>query len=138
VDEAIADPPYVHDEPVAVDAELVAQPAGVGVQRPRGAEVANAPDLAQELVLREDPRRLAGQHAQQRELLLREGERLAAQPRRARLRVDVELADAQSPGPAAVVGAAQQRRQAAAQLRVRERLADVVVGPAPETAPPAR
>src|SRR6476469_10133773 len=93
-----------------------------------------APDLAQELVLREHPRRLAGEHAQQRELLLREGERLATQPCCTRLRVDVELADAQASGPAPVVGAAQQRRQSAAELRVRERFADVVVGPALEPA----
>ena len=57
-----------------------------------------------------------GQRAQQRELLLRQLDRRAAQPHDARRRVDLELADAQAPGAPAHVGAAQQRLDARAQL----------------------
>ena len=75
-----------------------------------------------------------GQRAHERELLLRQLDRRAPQAHHARRRVDLELADAQPPGPPAHVGAAQQRLHPRAQLGVAERLADVVVAAALEAA----
>ena len=134
VDEPVAHAPDVHEELVALDAELLAQAAGVGVQRPRGAEGAKAPDLAQELLLGEDARGRGGERPQQRELLRRQRQRPSADGRHARHRVELQLADAQHPALQPRAGAAQDGRDPVAQLDVDEGLDHVVVDAALEPA----
>src|SRR4051812_24792280 len=70
VGQAIPDAPDVDDVAVAAHAELVAQTAGMRIQRSRRGGRMVAPDGAQQLLLREDPRRLGRERAQERELLL--------------------------------------------------------------------
>ena len=94
-----------------------------------------APDVAQQLGLREDPRRLAGERLQQRELLLRQ-ERPASRARapRATSGSSSSVPDAQQPAPAAGPRAPQQRADPQPQLAVGERLRHEVVAPALEPA----
>ena len=136
VDQPVAHAPDVDHEAVAAAAELVAQPARVRVQRAGAAQRPEAPDRAQELVLREHARGVGGQRAHERELLLGELDRRAAQPDDPRRRVDFELADAQASRAPAHVGAPQQSLDPRAQLGVAERLADVVVATAVEPPQP--
>jgi hypothetical protein len=91
----------------------VAQPAGVRV------EVRVLPSVRKPQIVRRSSsfvKTRVGRTASvrsERELLLRELDRRAAQAHHARRRVDLELADAQAPGAPAHVGAAQQRLDAA-------------------------
>ena len=66
VDQAVADAPAVDDEAAVLGVELAPQPAGVRVERPRAAQRAEAPDVAQQLLLGEDPGRVGGERPQQR------------------------------------------------------------------------
>ena len=62
VDELVAHPPDVDDEAaVGAERELPPEARRVRVERPRAAERPVAPDVAQQLVLREDPLRLRGE-----------------------------------------------------------------------------
>jgi hypothetical protein len=74
--------------------------------------------------LREHPRGLADERPQQRELLLRQDDALAVQAHLARRRIDLERARAQATAGRGAVGTAQEGGDAAAQLRIAERLAD--------------
>ena len=125
VDEPVADAPDVDDVAVAARAELAPQAAGVRVERPRRADRALAPDRAQQLGLREDARRIAGEDAQQRELLRAQVERRRRPGARCARRCRCAGSATRSrPRAAAAVGAAQDRLDAAAQLAVGERLGD--------------
>src|SRR5919204_5230696 len=94
-EQPVAHPPHVEDEgPVASSGELAAKAGRVRVQGPRLAERAEAPDLAQELLLREDAVRLRGELQEQLVLLRRQVDPLAADRDAAGRPVDLERADA--------------------------------------------
>ena len=79
VDQSVADAPHVDDERGSTVGELRAQPARVRVQSARRYQGLVAPDVAQELLAREDPGRLAARaFAARLELLL--GERTGSPP----------------------------------------------------------
>ena len=100
--------------------ELLAQPAGVAVERPRRAQRPEPPDVPQQLRLREHPRRLGRELAQQRELLLRQRDARAAHANLACHRVDAPARPrAAAPPRAAHATAATARRRAGAALRMR-------------------
>lgn len=83
--------------------------------------------------LREHSRRLAGERAQQRVLLLREMQPLAAQPDLAAERIELKRTHPEPSRTRAPAVAAQQRDDPCAQLGIAERLADVVVCGTPES-----
>jgi hypothetical protein len=95
--------------------------------RSRGSERPEPPDRAQQLIVREHPCELRRQCPHERELLLRQRDRRAAHAHEPCGRVDLQVADAQTRGPAAQLGAPQQRLDARPQLRVAERFAQVVI-----------
>jgi hypothetical protein len=113
-----------------VHPELLPQAAGVRVERARRAEGAEAPDVAEQLRLREDPRGLRGQRAQQRELLGRERHPHAAQAHLPAQRVEHQLPHPQQPRAAAGRGPPQDGGDPQPQLAVGERLGHEVVRPA--------
>jgi hypothetical protein len=106
----------------------------VAVDGPGATHAAIAPDRAQQLLLRPDAGGLDGEHAQELELLLRQLDRLAVQQDAVRRGVDLQRAGADEAERPAPAGAPEERVDAGAQLRVGERLAEVVVGPAVEAA----
>src|SRR5262245_3314111 len=65
VDQAIAEAPAVHDVASALRVELSAQPAGVRIERAGAAHRLEAPDVAEQLLLAEDPGGLGGQRPQE-------------------------------------------------------------------------
>src|SRR3954453_18353619 len=91
VDEAIADAPAVDDVPPGLRIELAPQPARVGVERARAAQRAKAPDVAQQLGLREPPRGIGGERSQEAELLVGELHRLTRNPDLAAGRIHDDL-----------------------------------------------
>ena len=99
--EPVADAPAVDDEATALRVELAPQPARVRVERARAAGRAEAPDVAQQLVLGEDPRRLRRQRPQQLELLVRELDLATGDRDLAGRRVDGQRPDPQRPAAAA-------------------------------------
>src|SRR5262249_9167827 len=72
-DESLAHPPLVDDVLAAVARQLAAEARGMRVERPGPTERPVAPDLAQQLFLREDAIRVGGEL--QQELVLPAGER---------------------------------------------------------------
>ena len=110
VDEPVADAPHVDHEAVA---ELAPQPAGVGVERARRARRAEAPDVAQQLVL--GVARASARSARWRSSansLLRQRDRRPPSADLARGRVDHQRAHPQAARAAALARAAQQRGHA--------------------------
>ncbi|OEI67463.1 hypothetical protein Cus16_2899 [Curtobacterium sp. ER1/6] len=79
--EAVADVPDGADERLEV-AELGAEASHVHVDRAGAAEVVVAPDLAEELLAGEHPRRVRGEEAEELELLEGQVERASAHLRR--------------------------------------------------------
>ena len=133
--EPVADPPdVVHEARVAGGRELVPQPAGVAVERAGAPARAEAPDVAQELVLGVHARRLGGEVHEQRVLHRRQGDRRVADADVASGVVDAQRADPCDPGAVAGQAAAQDGADAPVQLEVAERLRDDVVGAAVEVA----
>src|SRR4051812_35214898 len=82
------------DERLVLDAELGTQPPDVDVDGPGAAEVVVAPDLLQQLRPGEDPPRVLGQELEELELLVREVQDPAPDPRRVRHLVDNDVAGA--------------------------------------------
>lgn len=129
IGEAVADASHVEDEAVIRDrAQLLTETAGVRVHGARGTGRLETPYVAQELLLREDTRRLGGERREEGELLLGQTHQLAAHPHLAGEHVECER-----PRPPPAVAprcrrAAQDGRDSGPQLRVAERLREVVVG----------
>src|ERR687888_1943871 len=89
----VAYPPHVEDErPFACPRELAAQARRVGIERPGLAERLEAPDLAQELLLRKDPARIGGQLQEQLVLLRGQVDPLPADRDPAGRPVDLDVA----------------------------------------------
>src|SRR6202035_5834301 len=80
------------DQRLVLRAELGAQPADVHVYRPRAAEVVVAPHLLQQVRPGEHPPWVLCEELEQLELLEREVEHAAAQPRRVGRLVDGQVA----------------------------------------------
>src|SRR5215211_3798591 len=135
--EAVAHAPHVEDEPrpTTLLLQLAPQPAGVRVERARAAERFEAPDVAKQLLLREDASRLGCERPQQRELLVGELDAAFPDADLAGDRVDDQVADPQRPAlrPDAP---AHHRSDQGEQLRVVERLHEVAVGALREAAHP--
>jgi len=125
--EAITDTPLVEDvRRVARVGQPPAQPRRVRVERSRASEAPKAPDIAQQLLLREHPRRLAGELRQELELLSRQQDTPSGDSDAAGHPVHVDLPGLQH---VAVRRAcpAQHSTNAGEQFRVVEGPADVVV-----------
>src|ERR671933_1337705 len=94
-EQPVAHPPHVEDErPVASSGELAAKAGRMRIQSSRLTERAEAPDLPQELLLREDAARLRGELQEQLVLLRRQVDPLAADGDAAGRPVDLERARA--------------------------------------------
>src|SRR5438105_672747 len=131
-EQPVAHPPHVEDErPFAASGELAAKAGRVRVERPRLAERTEAPDLAQELLLREDAVRFRGELQEQLVLLRRQVDPRTAYRDATGRPVDLERADADE-----VRGDRRRPPQdgsdAGQQLVVEERPAEEVVGAAVE------
>jgi len=102
-----------------------------------GAHQLEAPDVSQELLLREHASRLGGEHTQERELLRRELDLAVAERDVPRDRVDRELADPEQAARAALARAPQDGSDPSRDLRVVEGLfrlyskTDQLFGPIP-------
>ena len=94
--------------------ELLAQPAGVGVERARARGVAQPPERLQQLVLGEHALGVDGQVAEQRVLALGQLDGLAGEQHHARAGVDLEVADADE-----LARLARRRRRSSAAMRAR-------------------
>src|SRR5438105_4029198 len=131
-EQPVAHPPYVEDErPFAASGELAAKAGRVRVERPRLAERAEAPDLAQELLFREDAARIGGELQEQLVLLRGQVDPPAADRDAAGRPVDLDRADADEVGDGRR-RPPQDRPDAREQLVVEERPAEEVVGAALE------
>jgi hypothetical protein len=103
----------------------------VDVERLRGSEPVDVPDLVDEALARDDAARVVHEQGEQVELLAREVERLAVDRRGARRRVERDDADGQHAGAGRRgdgARAPQHGADARHQLAGAERLDDVVVG----------
>ena len=119
-------PPAVDDEAPLLGVELAAQPAGVRIQRPGAPQRAIAPDVAEQLLLGEDPGRVGCQRPQQRELLVGELDPAIADLDPPPGGVDQDLADPAG-SMATVAAPPQDRDDPRSQLRIVDRLANASV-----------
>src|SRR5690348_10171710 len=94
----------------------------MGVEGAGGALGGVAPDVLEQLRLREHARGVRGEGVQKRELLRRELDLTAGETHLAREGVDREIADPQRAAAGADVRAAQHRADARQELSIRERL----------------
>ena len=93
VDQPVADAPAIDHVAAVLGVEFAPQPARVRVEGAGLSRGAVPPDVFEQLLLREDPDRVGGKDAQQRELLVGEADVTAFDPDPAPRRVDDQLAD---------------------------------------------
>src|SRR5206468_11295849 len=126
-DEPVPDPPTVHDVAAGLGIELAPEATGVGVERPGAAHRPESPDVAEELLFGEHALGLGGERAKRRELLVREVHVAIAHPHLAPGGVDEDVADARWSFPP-LVAPAEDGTDTSRDLRIVERLRDVIVG----------
>ena len=124
--ELVPHSPRVHDPAVEPGrAELDAEPRRVRLDRPGGRDAGIAPDVAEQMLAREDPVGIGCELHEQRVLLLRDVDLAAAREHPARPPVDDELAEIEHLAPRRA--AAQERTDPRDELFVHERPRQVVV-----------
>src|SRR5436190_19490073 len=126
IDQAVAHTPDVDDVAPRLRVELAPQAAGVRIERPGAAHRPKAPDVTEQLLLREHPGWLPGERAQQRELLVGQAHQPLTHPPLAARGVDEDVTHP----PRALaprIAPAQHGANPGGDLGIVERFDDVVV-----------